>query len=166
VIREQLPPFVSVVGVFVNPDPHGARETFEHVGLDFVQLYGNSERGFLRESALKPRSLIHAISIGSAADLSLIERSSGGIILMDTKVEGKAGGTGKKFDWSIAARARAYGKPIILSGGLNADNVEAAIRIASPQAVDVSSGVESAPGWKDPDKVRNFIRRAKGYVVA
>ncbi|MBI5117351.1 phosphoribosylanthranilate isomerase [Candidatus Poribacteria bacterium] len=164
-IRDQLPPFVSVVGVFVNPDPHSARETFEHVGLDFVQLYGNGERRFLRESALRPKSLIHAISVGSAADLSLIEKSSGGIILLDTKVAGKTGGTGKTFDWNIAAKARAYGKPIILSGGLDANNVERAIRIALPQAVDVSSGVESAPGKKDPDKVRDFIRRAKGYVA-
>ncbi|MBI4830859.1 MAG: phosphoribosylanthranilate isomerase [Candidatus Lindowbacteria bacterium] len=164
-IREQLPPFVSVVGVFVNPDPSNAREVFEHVGLDFVQFYGSDERHFLRESALKRRNLIHAISVASTAELSLIERSSAATILMDTKVEGKAGGTGKTFDWSIAEKAKAYGKPIILSGGLNLNNVETAIRIASPEAVDVSSSVESTPGKKDPAKVREFIRRAKGYVA-
>jgi phosphoribosylanthranilate isomerase len=164
-IRRRLPPFVSVVGIFVNPDPQNAREIFDQAELDFIQLYGNDDRLFLRESGLKPKNLIHAISIGSDEDLSLIERSSSGIILMDTKVVGLAGGTGATFDWNIALKAKAYGKPIILSGGLNPDNVEAAIGIVSPQAVDVSSGVESAPGKKNHAKVREFIRRAKGYVA-
>jgi phosphoribosylanthranilate isomerase len=165
-IREKLPPFVSVVGVFIEPDPHLARETFERVGLDFIQFYKGDEERLLRESGLSPNRLIRAVRVGSEADLDAIGETSAGMILLDTKVEGWAGGgTGKTFDWSIAAKAASYGKPIILSGGLNPENIEKAIEIASPRAVDVCSGVESAPGKKDPEKVRQFIRRAKGHVT-
>ena len=164
-IRRQLPPFVSVVGIFVNPDPRTVKETFESVGLDFVQLYDGDEQRFLRESGLNPCRLIRAISIESESDLSAITQTSAAIVLLDTRVDGMRGGTGKTFDWNLAARAKAFNRAIILSGGLNPENVETAISIASPQAVDVSSGVESAPGHKDPDKVREFIRRVKEYVA-
>jgi phosphoribosylanthranilate isomerase len=160
-IREQVPPFVSVVGIFVDPDPKQTMHIFEDVGLDRIQLSGGDERRFLDISGLSPKRLITTVHIGSERDLSAIETTSAGAILLDTKVEGKAGGTGKTFDWDIAAAAKAYGKKIILSGGLNPENVRRAIEIASPHAVDVSSGVESAPGRKDPAKVREFIRRAK-----
>jgi phosphoribosylanthranilate isomerase len=161
IIRNELPPFVSVVGIFVEPEPRWAREVFDEVGLDFVQLYGGDEQSFLEGSGLSPRRLIRSVSIGSKDDLDAINETSAGYILLDTKVEGKAGGAGKTFDWNIAAAASAYGRPIILAGGLNPDNVAEAIRVGAPQAVDVSSGVESSPGKKDPDKVREFIRRAK-----
>jgi phosphoribosylanthranilate isomerase len=164
-IRAKLPPFVSVVGVFVDPDPRRARKIFEETGLDFIQLYGGDERRFLEESGLDPLRLIRAVSIGTEADLDAVSETVAGTILLDTKVEGKAGGTGKTFDWGIAARAASFGKPVILSGGLNPENVEKAVETASVQAVDVSSGVESAPGRKDPDKVREFIRRAKGNAA-
>ena len=164
-IRAKLPPFVSVVGVFVDPDPRQARKIFEEAGLDFIQLYGGDEHRFLEESGLDPLRLIRAVSIGSEADLQAASETVAGTILLDTKVEGKAGGTGKTFDWGIAARAASFGKPVILSGGLNPENVEKAVETASVQAVDVSSGVESAPGRKDPDKVREFIRRAKGNAA-
>lgn len=164
-IRRQLPPFIFAVGIFVNPEPVRTREIFETVGLDFIQLYGGDEKRFLRGAGLSPSRLIRAIPVSSEADLTAIGESSAGIILLDTKVDGTPGGSGKTFDWSIAAKATALGRPIVLSGGLNPDNVQAAIRLASPQAVDVSSGVESAPGKKNPEKVREFIRRAKEYVA-
>ncbi len=164
-IRAGLPPFVSAVGIFVDPDPKRAREIIDDVALDFVQLYGGGERRFLEESGLDSRRLIRSISIGSREDLVEIEKTSASIIHLDTKVGGQAGGTGRTFDWSLAARAAACGKRIILSGGLNPDNVAEAIAAASPSAVDVSSGVESEPGKKDSDKVREFIRRAKGNAT-
>ena len=91
--------------------------------------------------------------------------TSSEIIHLDTKVKGKAGGTGKTFDWSIAVKAKSIGKPIILSGGLNPENVAEAIAAVSPPAVDASTGLESEPGKKDSDKVREFIRRAKGNAT-
>ena len=138
-------------------------ETFEAVGLDFIQLYRGNDRDFLDKARLHPRKLIRAISVASEADLKAIVDVHAGTILLDTKVTGKIGGTGATFDWHLASSAKAYGKPIVLSGGLNPDNVAEAIRIASPEAVDVSSGVESAPGRKDREKVREFIRRVKKY---
>lgn len=164
-IRSHVPPFVSVVGIFVEPDPQEARELIDAIGLDYVQLYGKAEEGFLQVSGLNPGRLIRTVSVGSEADLADIGPSVAQIILLDTKVEGMAGGTGKVFDWKIAAKAKQYGRRVILSGGLNPDNVSKAIETASPDAVDTSSGVESAPGKKDPEKVREFIRRAKGYVT-
>lgn len=165
-IREKLPPFVTVVGVFIEPDPHMAKETFERVGLDFIQFYKGDEERLLRESGLSVNRLIRAVRVGSEADLDAIGETSAAYVLLDTKVEGwGGGGTGKTFDWGIAVKAAARGKPIILSGGLSPENVEEAIGVASPRAVDVCSGVESAPGKKDPEKVRQFIRRAKGHVT-
>ncbi len=164
-IAKELPPFVSVVGIFVEPDPRTAKEILDKVGLDYIQYYGTDEDRFLQESGLSNRRLIHTVRVGSEADLVSIEKTPAGLILLDTKVEGKAGGTGESFDWAIAAKAKAYGKPIVLSGGLNAETVARAIEIASPDAVDVSSGVEAGPGRKDPEKVREFIRRAKGHVT-
>ena len=164
-IRAKLSPFVTVVGVFVDPEPRWARKVFEDVGLDFAQLYIGDESRFLEESGLNPRKIIRSISVGSKGDLEAIRGTSARFVHLDTKVEGMAGGTGRVFDWSLAAGASAYGKPIILAGGLNPENIAEAIRIGAPQAVDVSSGVESSPGKKDPDKVREFIRRAKGNAT-
>jgi phosphoribosylanthranilate isomerase len=164
-IRAKLPPFVSVVGILVDPGAERARRIFDDVALDFIQLSGGDERDFLRETGISPQRLIRSVSIAGESDLKAVEEAVAGIIHLDTKVEGKAGGTGKTFDWNIAAKAGSFGKPIILSGGLSPDNVEAAVAAASPQAVDVSSGVEAEPGIKDPDRVREFIWRAKGNAT-
>lgn len=164
-VREKLPPFISAIGVFVDPDPESTRQIFDRLQLDFIQFHGSNEAKFLEKSGITPDKLIRVISIASEADLETLEKVIAGTVLLDTKVEGMAGGTGKTFDWNIAAKAQSYKKPIILAGGLNPENVEEAVRVASPQAVDVSSGVEAAPGRKDPEKVRDFIRRAKGNAT-
>jgi phosphoribosylanthranilate isomerase len=164
-IRQHVPPFVSIVGVFVEPDAAYAREVFEAVPLDYIQYHGYEEERLIRESIMNPRRIIRAIPVSSEADLAAIERSPAYIILLDAKVFGKAGGTGKTFDWTLAAKAREYRRQIILSGGLTPENVGEAIRIAAPDAVDVSTGVESEPGKKDRQKMQEFIRRAKGYAA-
>jgi phosphoribosylanthranilate isomerase len=163
-IRRELPPFVSVVGIFVDPEPQEALRIYDRVGLDYVQYYGENEARFLLETNITNK-FIRVVSVETEADLAAIEHSSAALILLDTKVKGLAGGTGKTFDWTLAAKAKKYGRKIILSGGLNPDNVAAAIAVATPDAVDVSSGVEASPGKKDREKVRDFIRRAKSYVA-
>jgi phosphoribosylanthranilate isomerase len=139
-IRRRLPPFVSVAGVFVEPDPAHAREIFELVGLDYIQYYGDDEKRLFL-AGFHPAQVIQTVRVATETDLSAIEKSSAGFILLDTRVKGMAGGTGTTFDWSLAAKAKRYGRAIILAGGLNPDNVEEALRVASPEAVDVSSGV-------------------------
>ncbi|RJP25070.1 MAG: phosphoribosylanthranilate isomerase [Candidatus Abyssobacteria bacterium SURF_5] len=163
-IRRRLPPFVSVVGVFVEPDPSYARDIFDLVGLDYIQYHGDDEER-IWYAGFHPAQFIRVVSVAKEADLELIERSSAAYILLDTKVPGMAGGTGKVFDWTLATKAKTLGRPIILSGGLTPENVAEAIKVASPDAVDVSSGIEASPGWKDPQKVHDFIRRAKSYVA-
>ena len=149
-IREKLPPFVSAVGIFVDPEPGEARKVFDDVGLDFVQLYTEDERAFLEGSGLGPRQVIRSISIATESDLEAARKTAVEIIHLDTQVKGQAGGTGKTFDWSIAVKAKSIGKPIILSGGLNPDNVAEAIAAVLPPAVDASTGLEAEPGKKDP----------------
>ena len=88
-------------------------------------------------------------------------------ILMDSPIPGRYGGTGKTHDWELSRRVRdaIHPKPLILAGGLTSENVEEAIRIVKPYAVDVSSGVESHPGLKDRSKVFEFIKRAKEVEI-
>lgn len=163
-LRRALPPFVSTVGVFVEPEPAYAREVCELVGLDYIQYHGGDEERLLF-AGFNPAQFIRAISVATEADLAAITNSSAGHILLDTKVQGLSGGTGKTFDWTLAAKAKSYGRKIILSGGLNPENVQEAINVAAPDAVDVASGVESTSGRKDHQKMREFIRRAKEYVA-
>jgi phosphoribosylanthranilate isomerase len=100
--------------------------------------------------------VIKAMRVGEGFRVERICEYGVDTVLLDASLKGRYGGTGVTFDWSIAARARAYAK-IILAGGLNAENVKEAIQIARPFAVDVCSGVEAAPGRKDFAKMREFI---------
>lgn len=162
IIRE-LPPFVQSFGVFVV-DNAGARDEIARIadfcGLGVVQLHTGYTGDLVRQ--LRERRLVLGTRVkdrSSLEDIPGIEYASG--LLLDTHVEGKAGGTGQTFDWSLAREAKALGRPVILSGGLTPENVAQAIEQACPYAVDVSTGVESSPGQKDPERVREFIERAR-----
>ena len=155
--NEKLP---NTVGVFVNEE----LETVEHVmhtcGLDFAQLHGSEPPetvNTLRERGIR---VFKAFRVGSAADLAPMTQYDCSAFLLDSNVPGKPGGTGHTFDWPLAIRAKAVGR-IILAGGLTPDNVAQAAAMVLPWAVDVSSGVEIAPGRKDPEKVHRFISNAK-----
>lgn len=144
-----LPPFVMAVGVFVNQPE--ALEVAHAAGLGAVQLHGDEEPESYRELPIRA---IKAVGVhGSAAvdEAAAVPRSV--TVLLDAVDPVKRGGTGRRVDWTIAA-AIARSRRVILSGGLHAGNVADAIAAVHPYAVDVSSGVESAPGKKDPAKLR------------
>jgi phosphoribosylanthranilate isomerase len=156
-----LPPFITAAGLFVNENPQRVREIAEFCGLGLLQLHGDEPVG---GCSFPPFRVIKALRVkdeGSLQDMASY-RVSG--FLLDTWAADRYGGTGHVFNWEIAARA-ASNFQIILAGGLNPDNVGEAVRSVRPYGIDVSSGVESVPGRKDPDKIAAFIRNAKTASV-
>ncbi|NPB09808.1 MAG: phosphoribosylanthranilate isomerase [Thermodesulfobacteria bacterium] len=155
-IRRALPPWVATVGVFVNEDPARIEEVRRLVGLDYVQLHGDEPPETAR--LFFPR-VIKALRVRNEEDLSRISayRHCAAAVLLDTYVKGLPGGTGRTFDWSLAKKAKEYGLPIILAGGLRPENVCAAVRQVRPYALDVSSGVEVFPGKKHPVLLRRLF---------
>lgn len=149
-----LPPFVSVVGVYVDPSSDWVEETCSIAGVTLLQFHGSETPEFCSQFSLP---YIKAVRVKKGTDLlqyaAQYSNSSG--LLLDSYVEGKQGGTGHTFDWSLIPRNIKL--PLILSGGLHAKNVYKAIMLANPWAVDVSSGVEVAEGIKDADKIAAFM---------
>ena len=154
-IIEGLPPFVNRVGLFVNANPSFVDEVLCEVPLDTLQFHGDEslldcsqyQMPFIKSLRVKPETNVFQV-----AD----EFSSASAILLDSFNPSAYGGTGEAFDWSLACVDISL--PIILAGGLNETNVSVAISQVKPYAVDASSGVESAPGVKDIDKIVAFIR--------
>lgn len=149
-----LPPFLSTVGVYVDPDPEWVEETCSVAGLNLLQFHGDESEEFCGQFSLP---YIKAVRLRPGVDLLqyAARYSNARALLLDTYVEGKPGGTGTTFDWSLIPQNLQL--PLILSGGLHADNVGLAIRETSPWAVDVSSGVEVGKGIKDRDKIAAFM---------
>ena len=158
VIARALPPFVARVGVFADEDAETIRRIADLCALDALQLHGEESPEFC---LLFDRPVIKSIKIRGSESLKGLARFHVSAFLLDTHVPGEMGGTGRVFDWALAARASTAG-PVILSGGLTPDNVAEAIRAAAPYAVDVASGVETA-GQKDPAKIRAFIARVQEW---
>jgi phosphoribosylanthranilate isomerase len=150
-----LPPFVSAVGLFVDQDEAQVRGILDNVALDVLQFHGDQPPGFCE---LFGRPYIRAVPVGPGTDL--IEWAgrfkSAKALLLDAHVAGERGGTGRGFDWTLIPRELPI--PIILSGGLDVENVARAVREVRPWAVDVSSGVETGRGSKDPAKIVEFVR--------
>ena len=159
-IIAQLPPFVTTVGVFVDEDAALVKELAAQVGLDWLQLHGRETPEYCRSLG---RRVIKAFRIQDEKSLAGLAayRGAAQAFLLDTYKKGQVGGTGETFDWDLAREARKYG-PVILAGGLTPENVAQAMAAAQPQAVDVASGVEAAPGRKDPEKLRAFFAAVKG----
>ncbi|MFJ9992648.1 phosphoribosylanthranilate isomerase [Pseudomonas putida] len=157
-IIEQLPPFVTTVGLFVNASRCELNETLEVVPLDLLQFHGDETPA---DCEGYHRPWIKALRVRPGDDLEAACQQYAGArgILLDTYVAGVPGGTGEAFDWSLVP-AR-LSKPIILAGGLSADNVGQAIAQVSPYAVDVSGGVEQAKGIKDAGKIEAFMRAVR-----
>lgn len=146
-IIKAIPPFVKTVGVFVNEKTNKIREHINHCGLDLVQLHGDESPEFCR--GLMPYS-VKSIRIKDESSPQMCAGYQANVraLLLDTYAADKVGGTGKTFDWRLAVKIRETGIPVILSGGLGPSNIEEAIQVVKPYAVDVNSGVEERPGKK------------------
>ena len=157
-----VPPFLTVVGLFVNPTVEYVREVLQHVALDVLQFHGEETPEFCRQFG-KP--YLKAIRVKPGVDLIQCASRYAGAqgLLLDAYIEGTQGGTGESFDWSLIPQDLPL--PVILSGGLHAGNVAAAVRQVRPYAVDVSSGVEAAKGIKDAAKIAAFINEVKQIDV-
>lgn len=157
-IIAKLPPFIQTVGLFVNEDVEKINWTADYCGLDIVQLHGDETP---EECLEVNRRVIKAFRMQNNISIEPLGRYQVSGFLLDAWSPDAYGGTGRTFNWELAGAARQYG-PIILAGGLSPDNVTEALQVVQPYAVDVSSGVESAPGKKDAELVKKFIKRAKG----
>lgn len=155
-IANNIPAFVSVVGLFVNAESSFINEVISKVKLDLLQFHGDETP---EECASYTLPFIKAIRVKN--DTNLVQYANdfsvARALLLDAYTEGVAGGTGHVFDWNLIPKQLT--KQVILAGGLNADNVALAIQQVSPYAVDVSGGVEASKGIKDAEKIAAFMRQ-------
>ena len=151
-----LPPFVQSVGVFVNHSAAEIQRITDSCQLDIVQLHGDESPDFCENLSSK---VIKAFRVSTEADLDPIADYKGKVsaILLDTKSSKGYGGTGEVFDWRLAIKAKKLGIPLILSGGLNAQNIKNAVNDVAPYALDLSSGIEKSPGIKDESLMASLL---------
>ncbi len=155
-IVRALPPFVAAVGVFVDPTRDEVLRAVDASGVRTVQLHGDEPPALC---AALPLPVVKAIRVADAHSLAAIASYEVSAFLLDSASPGY-GGSGQGFDWALAAEA-ASAVRVVLAGGLHPGNVAEAVRTVRPYAVDVASGVESAPGIKDEEKMRRFIAEAR-----
>lgn len=156
-IIRQLPPFIAKVGVFVNPTEEEVRRAMGECGLDTLQFHGEETPEFCRRFGLKA---MKAFRVRDTESLEQTKPYTSEAWLLDSYVAGQLGGTGARFNWDLATEA-ARRHTVLLAGGLTPENAAEAVLKVRPYGLDVSSGVESAPGRKDAAKVRAFIAVAK-----
>ena len=161
-IVDALPPFVTAVGLFVNADAEAVRATLATVPLQLLQFHGDETPEYcaaLGVPYLKAVRVRPGVDLLQYAQQFHVARG----LLLDAYVQGVRGGTGATFDWTLIPNSLPL--PVVLSGGLDADNVGAAVRAVRPWAVDVSSGVESAKGIKDAAKIEAFMNGVRNAGV-
>lgn len=160
-IIQSLPPFATTVGLFVNASFEEVSKISNKLSLDLLQFHGEESPEHCEQFN---QPWIKALRVQATTDITKeikrYNKAQG--ILLDSYVAGVQGGTGATFDWSLIPQQT--NKPIILAGGLTIDNVQQAIKIAKPYAVDISGGVENTKGIKDHDKIKNFIKKVKNYL--
>ncbi len=161
-LASALPPFVTAVGLFVNPAASEVENILTEVPLNLLQFHGEETPDFCGSFGVP---FIKAARVRAGLDLIQYAHRYAAArgLLLDAFVDGTHGGTGAAFDWSLIPSELPL--PVILSGGLNPANVGDAIRRVSPWAVDVSSGVEASPGIKDPQKIAAFIKEVRSADV-
>jgi len=153
-IVQAMPPFVTTVALCMDDEANFVQEIIDTVRPSMLQFHGNESDEWCKQFG-QPYLKAIAMGEGAAALYQLRDHPHAAGLLLDGHGLGEPGGSGKLFDWSLMPRD--LKQPLLLAGGLTAENVAAAIRMARPWAVDVSSGIESAPGIKDPGKMRAFI---------
>ena len=155
-IRRRLPPFVQAVALFRNAAADLVRHALDELKPDLVQFHGEESPEYCEGFAVP---YLRAVPMKHGADLAQWERRFAGAValLLDAHGAGEQGGQGRVFDWGGIRATR----PFVLAGGLSAGNVAQAVRVARPYAVDVSSGIEQAPGVKDAGKMRRFIEEVR-----
>jgi phosphoribosylanthranilate isomerase len=161
-IARALPPPVVKVGVFVNPSVEVVRRAIAECGVSLLQFHGDEPPEFCTQFSVMS---LKAFRMRDAGSLAALPGYPTDAWLLDAFSPDALGGTGEQFNWELAWEAKKLGRPIFLAGGLTPENVAEAVRRIQPFAVDVSSGVESAPGKKDSEKVRAFIAAAKGVAA-
>ncbi len=155
-----IPPFISKVGVFVNEKASRIKQLLTEGIIDYAQLHGDEDIEYCR--ALPVKKVIKAIRPGNLSDIKKAGSfKDAGAILVDSFTPTGRGGTGELADWNLALKTKSIGPPLILSGGLNIENIEEAVKKVRPYAVDVSSGVEKLLGRKDYRLLKTFIQRAR-----
>lgn len=156
---DRVPAFVSRVGLFMDQDADEVRRVLAEVRLTLLQFHGGENAPFCRQFGLP---YIKALAMGGDGQASrAAEYPDAAALLLDSHEPGAAGGTGQRFDWS---EIPPLPRPLVLAGGLDPDNVRRAVRTVRPWAVDVSSGVETAPGVKSAGKMKRFIEEASSEV--
>ena len=153
----QLPPFVVPVAVFVNARESEIKRICHDTQIHTIQLHGDESPQFCKK--LKGFKIIKAFRVSEGFDFSIAAQYPVDAFLFDTYQKDKYGGVGKKFNWKMLQNKK-FNKPYILSGGLNVKNASQALSQLAVYALDVSSGVESSPGKKDPLKLKQFMRKA------
>jgi phosphoribosylanthranilate isomerase len=153
-----LPSAITRVGVFVNCDEDEVKRTADICGLDVIQLHGDESPEYCRR--FPPEAIVKAVSLNSPDDLACLGSYDVRAFLADSRHDGRYGGTGRKANWELAARA-AEKYPLILAGGLNAANIAVGLATVKPTAVDINSGVEKKPGRKDHERMRQLIAIVK-----
>lgn len=159
-IARRLPPEIITIGVFRDQDPHFVSQTVLDAGLRGVQLHGHETPAMAAELSPRPQTLIVAFPAGSPAIDRFDEYHADAMLL-----DGTTPGSGQVFDWDLVDSIRDH-RRLILAGGLDPDNVGAAVARVNPWGVDVSSGVEASPGQKDPRLVQAFVRATRAAEPA
>jgi phosphoribosylanthranilate isomerase len=162
----EVPAFVSRVGLFMDQEAAEVARILDRVALNLLQFHGSEDVAYCRQFGLPYMKALGmaawagpgVANVGLALQQAAQEFSDAAALLLDSHGSGEEGGTGRRFDWALVPRLN---RPVVLAGGLTPDNVREAVRQVRPWAVDVSSGVEDAPGVKNAHKMQLFISEAK-----
>lgn len=162
-IMQSLPDFSNFVAVFHNQAKDEVEDILKITGIKIIQFHGDETSRYCSSFEERDFEVIKTFHIKDEMSLKRIDEYNVHAFLFDTYKAGQAGGTGETFDWDLIRDKPFITEKLFLAGGLNPDNLEEALKIVKPYAVDVASGVESAPGQKDPKKLKSFISIAKAF---